>query len=89
MDPSDITYWIRVCQKLVFKTDYHFKHVKNIAECGRGRSAILSTFIKLPFIIQIFVFSIFEWPLKTGFTVYFSSPNSIRLSGIKTPTFGK
>ena len=32
-------------------------------------SAILSTFIKLPFVIKIFVF-IFEWPLKTCFTVY-------------------
>ena len=34
-------------------------------------SAILSTFIKLPFIIKIFVLSIFEWPFYTGFTVYF------------------
>ena len=34
-------------------------------------SAILSTFIKLPFVINIFVLSIFEWPLKTGFTVHF------------------
>ena len=32
-------------------------------------SAILSTFIKLPFAIKTFVLSIFEWPLKTGFTV--------------------
>ena len=32
-------------------------------------SAILLTFIKLPFVIQIFVLSIFEWPRKTGFTV--------------------
>ena len=32
-------------------------------------SAILSTFIKLPFVIKICVLSIFEWPLKTGFTV--------------------
>ena len=32
-------------------------------------SAILLTFIKLPFVIKIFVLSIFEWPLKTGFTV--------------------
>ena len=32
-------------------------------------SAILSTFIKLPFVIKIFVLSIFEWPLKTGFTI--------------------
>ena len=36
----------------------------------REHSAILSTFIKLPFVINIFVLSIFEWPLKTGFTVY-------------------
>ena len=33
-------------------------------------SAILSTFIKLPFVIKIFVLSSFEWPLKTGFTVF-------------------
>ena len=31
-------------------------------------SAILLTFIKLPFAIKIFVLSIFEWLLKTGFT---------------------
>ena len=33
-------------------------------------SAILSTFKKLPFVIKIFVLSIFEWPLKKGFTVF-------------------
>ena len=32
-------------------------------------SAILLTFIKLPFDIKTFVLSIFEWPLKTGFTL--------------------
>ena len=32
-------------------------------------SAILSTFIKLPFIIKIFVLSIFKWPFYTGSTV--------------------
>ena len=32
-------------------------------------SAILSTFIMLPFVIKIFVLSIFEWPFYTGFTV--------------------
>ena len=32
-------------------------------------SAILSTFIELPFVIKTFVLSIFEWLLKTGFTV--------------------
>ena len=36
-------------------------------------SAILLTFIKLPFFIKTFVFSIFKWPLKTGFTVYLST----------------
>ena len=32
-------------------------------------SAILSTFIKLPFVIKIFVLSIFEWQFYTDFTV--------------------
>ena len=32
-------------------------------------SAILSIFIKLPFVIKIFVLSIFEWPFYTGFSV--------------------
>ena len=35
----------------------------------REHSAILSTFIKLPFDFKTFVLSIFEWPLKIGFTV--------------------
>ena len=33
-------------------------------------SAILLTFITLPFTIKIFVLSTFEWPLKTEFTVF-------------------
>ena len=33
-------------------------------------SAILLTCITLPFTIKIFVLSIFEWPLKTEFTVF-------------------
>ena len=33
-------------------------------------SEILLTFIKLPFVIKVFVLFIFEWLLKTGFTVY-------------------
>ena len=32
-------------------------------------SAILSNFIRLPFVIKTFVMFNFEWPLKTGFTV--------------------
>ena len=37
--------------------------IKSTAEC--------LTFIKLPFVIKIFVLSIFEWPLKTGFCISF------------------
>ena len=50
--------------KLIFKTDYRLMRVTSLAEC----SAILSTFIKVTFVIKI-VLSIFEWPLKTGFAV--------------------
>ena len=58
-------------KKMVFKTNYRLVHVKSIAECSKGEnSAILSTFIKLPFAIKIFVLTIFEWPLKTDFTVF-------------------
>ena len=41
--------------------------VKSIAEWEH--SAILSTFIKLPFVIESFVLSIFEWPFYTGSNV--------------------
>ena len=41
-------------------------------------SEILSTFIKLPFVIKIFILSIFEWPFYTGFTV----PNTCELAYI-------
>ena len=45
--------------------------VKSIAECPPlEHSAILLTFIKLPFVIKFFVLSIFEWTLNTGFTVF-------------------
>ena len=44
--------------------------VKSGAECSKGEhSATLLTFNKLPFIIKIFVLSIFEWLFYTGFTV--------------------
>ena len=36
-------------------------------------SAILLTFIKLPFVFKTFILSIFEWLLKTGFTVSLKS----------------
>ena len=50
--------------------------VLSITECSPlEHSAILSTFIKLPFVIKIFVLSIFEWPFYTGFTVQSSYIN--------------
>ena len=49
-------------------------------------SAILSTFIKLPFVIKIFVLSIFQWPLKTGFTVVYKGLKELvrRMQGMMT-----
>ena len=57
-------------QKLVFQDrlllDAGQKYCRMLQ---REHSAILSTFIKLPFVIKTGVLSIFECPLKTGFTV--------------------
>ena len=48
--------------KMVFQTDYGLMQVKSIAEMLHWEnSAILSTFIKLPFVINTFVLSIFEF----------------------------
>ena len=45
-------------------------------------SAILLTFIKLPFVIKIFVLPIFEWPFYTGFTVV-TTMNSLNTEFLK------
>ena len=50
-----------LAKKIVFKTNYRLMQVKSNAEC----------FTKLPFVIKIFVLSIFEWPFYTGFTLSF------------------
>ena len=42
---------------------------KELQNAPREHSAILSTFIKLPFVFKTYVLSTFEWWLKTGFTV--------------------
>ena len=46
-------------------------------------SAILSTFIKLPFSITTLVLSIFNWSLKTCFTVLFEEVIGIFLKFYK------
>ena len=46
-------------------------------------SAILSTFINLPFVFETLVLSISEWPPKTGFTVclfYFQALASMSMT---------
>ena len=49
-------------------------HIRqNILVLQGEHSAILSTFITLPFVIKIFVLSTFEWPLKTGLTVCYNN----------------
>ena len=51
-------------------------------KCGMRQgehSAILSTFIKLPFAILDLCFVFFEWPLNTGFTVCDKYKNIKRL----------
>ena len=47
-------------------------------------SAILLTFIKLPFVIKIFLLSIFEWPLKTGFTVVSHAQGFLKVEFIRS-----
>ena len=56
-------------QKLVFMTDNRLMQDKVLQNAPREHSTILLTFIKLQFVINTLVLSIFEWPLKTGFTV--------------------
>ena len=45
------------------KTNYRLMQVKSISECAY-------LFIKLPFVIKIFVLSIFEWLFYTLLTVF-------------------
>ena len=42
---------------------------KVLQNAPREHSAILSTCINLPYVFKTFDLSVFEWPLKTGFTV--------------------
>ena len=73
--------------KLVFKTDYHLMQVKSIAECSKG--SILQYFrLSLSYHLSLRYFFLFlsEWPLKTGFTVYYLCQNTAdkMQSGITT-----
>ena len=51
-------------QNLVFKTGYHLNAGQKYYRTLRGEhSAILWSFIKLPFVIKTGLLSIFEWPI--------------------------
>ena len=57
-------------QKLFFKTDYRLLQVKRIVECSKG--SILQYFrpsLSYHLSLRSMFLSIFESPLKTGFTV--------------------
>ena len=57
-------------QKNVFQDQLSLNASQKYCRMLRGEhSAKLATFIKLPFVIKIFVLSIFEWQFYTGFTV--------------------
>ena len=65
--------------KYWFKSNYRLMDFKSIAECSE-HSAILLKCIKLPFVIKIFVLSIFEWSFYTGLTVrFFAAVMAVRV----------
>ena len=58
-------------QKIGFQDQLKLNAGQKYCRMLQGKhSAILSAFIKLPFVIKTFVLFIFEWPFYTGFTVY-------------------
>ena len=61
----------KTCLKLPLqkRTKIGFQDLLLLDE-GQKYSAILLTFIELPFVFKTFVLSIFEWSLKTGFNVF-------------------
>ena len=69
------TYYSKTCVKQPLskrpKIGYRLMQVKSIAEFSK--ESILQYFrpslLKLPFVIKLFVLSIFEWQFYTGFTV--------------------
>ena len=77
MGPISIASWDA---PLGFQDQYHLKQNAPSRMPPLEHSAILLTFIKLPFVVKIFVLSIFEWPFYTGFTV--PSRRNIKLTSV-------
>ena len=55
--------------QLLVNADQKYCRMLPLCRSKVEHSAILLTFIKLPFVIKTFVLSIFEWPFYTGFIV--------------------
>ena len=56
--------------KIIFQDQLSLNAGQKYCRILQGEhSAILLSFIKLPFVNKIFVLSIFEWPFYIGFTV--------------------
>ena len=70
-------------RKLVFQDQISLNAGQKYCRMLQGEhSAILLTFIKLPFVIKIFVLAIFERPFYTEFTEH---PNIVSVSSESSP----
>ena len=86
LSSAEIYMYSKTCLKRPLKkntkNDFQYKLLLNASQkyCRMlqgEHSAMLSTCIKLPNDFKSFVLSIFEWPLKTGFTVIINPIASI------------
>ena len=68
--------------KFVFKTNYRLMQVKVLQSAPRGHSAILSTFIKLQFVINIFVLSIFNGRFTQVFSLFCHDTVALKVMSI-------
>ena len=56
---------------MFYKAEYPLMQVQSIAECSKGEhSAILSTIIKLPIVIETSALSISDWLFYTCYAVH-------------------
>ena len=65
---------------MVFKTNYHLMQVKSIALCFNWS---ILTFIKLPFVIKIFLLAIYDWLQEIEPLFWAPNTNMLNLMGKK------
>ena len=61
---------LKIDKTKILMTNGSLMKVESIAECSLEHSAILLTCIKQKSVLKLIFGLLFEWPLKTGFTVY-------------------